>query len=113
MRPLGGRKHPRAQPRAVLFDLDGTLFDHEGAVLEALAGWLPTVGLESSPVVVDRWFDAEEVYTAQWRAGQVSWEGQRRGRLRAMLPDRALLGDADLDVLFDTEYARARVHLRL
>ena len=106
MRPLGGRKHPPAQPRAVLFDLDGTLFDHEGAVLEALEGWLPTVGIEPSAVAVDRWFDEEEVYMAQWRAGQVSWQGQRRERLRAVLPDRALLGDAELDALFDTYLRR-------
>lgn len=31
----------RVKPRGVLFDLDGTLVDHDGAVDAALRGWLP------------------------------------------------------------------------
>ena len=82
------------------------MFDHEGAVLEALALWLPTVGLEPTPEVLDRWFDAEEVYTGRWRVGQVSWQEQRRLRLRMVVPALEQADDAHLDAVFATYLER-------
>ena len=32
-------------PRGVLFDLDGTLGDHDSSVAAALAAWLPELGV--------------------------------------------------------------------
>ncbi len=85
---------------AVLFDLDGTLFDHAGAAVEALEVWLPTVGVEPSDDALSRWFASEERHVAEWRAGRLSWVDQRRCRLRDVLPNASSLSSAELDDRF-------------
>lgn len=86
---------------AVLFDLDGTLLDHEGAVRDALQVWLPSLGLSVDEVFLERWFAAEQQQLAEWRAGRISWAEQRRRRLRGVLPAAALGSTEDeLDAVF-------------
>jgi putative hydrolase of the HAD superfamily len=41
--------------RGVLFDLDGTLLDHDAAVVEALHTWLPAHGVTVTPPVMNLW----------------------------------------------------------
>lgn len=104
------------RPDVILFDLDGTLLDHDGAVRRALDAWLPRLspaGTSSSAwtpeqrdAVVVAWFDAEKTHFTRWRTGEVSFAEQRRARLRDVLPvmgrrDAADASDAELDELFD------------
>lgn len=90
--------------RGVLFDLDGTLLDHEAAVVEALHGWLPPLGVTVTPDVVARWHETTERHLAGWRARQIDFTEQRRRRVREFLPAvgvRVGAGDAALDAAFD------------
>lgn len=96
--------------RAVILDLDDTLFDHTGSVTAALRRWLPTLGVEPTAALVDAWFAAEAWHYPAWLAGHVTYQEQRRLRLREFLP---LIGrmpgtDADLDDLFSGYRARYR-----
>lgn len=86
----------------VLFDLDGTLVDHDGAVTSALGRWLPLLGVPASPDLVEAWFAAEERHFPAWRTRAISFAEQRRRRLRDFLP---LIGhgvgdDDELDAVF-------------
>lgn len=88
--------------RAVLFDLDDTLFDHGGSVRVALSNWLPqgpTVDLDE---LTRSWLDLEHVHYDSWRAGHISFDEQRRRRIRDFWPHlgRRLEADDDLDALF-------------
>ncbi len=93
---------------AVVFDLDGTLFDHHSSARRGLAAWLSRVNVEPTEELIEAWFDAEERHISAWRNGLVSWAHQRRLRLRDFLP---LIGipvgtDDELDDLFHKEYLR-------
>lgn len=94
------------QVRAVVFDLDGTLFDHSGAAVEALRLWLPTVGVEPSDESIAQWFASEDHHVAEWRAGAVTWAEQRRGRLRDVLPGGNASTCSELDTCFAGYLAR-------
>jgi len=87
---------------AVVFDLDGTLFDHGGSVTTALGAWLPTLGSAATDDLVEAWLRVEERHFARWRSGELSWVEQRRERLRDFLPlVRQPVGDeASLDAVF-------------
>lgn len=87
---------------AVLFDLDGTLFDHPASARRALDAWLSDRGVAPTEELAAAWTAAEGRHFAAWREGRVSFAEQRRGRLRDLLP---LLGeqvgdDAALDAAF-------------
>lgn len=84
----------------MLFDLDGTLFDHEGAVVEALHRWLPSVEVAVSATSIAGWFTAEERRVAEWRAGLLDWGEQRRARLRDVLPGASGWSSDRLDAAF-------------
>jgi putative hydrolase of the HAD superfamily len=89
--------------RGVLLDLDGTLVDHEGAVADALQGWLPTLGVPANAGVLQLWSDLQERHLVAWRERRISFPEQRRRRLRDFLPavDVAFADDEDyLDNLF-------------
>lgn len=104
----GVKRSTTGPVKAVVFDLDDTLFDHTGSAVEALRLWLwlPTVGVQPSDESIARWFAAEERHVAEWRAGRVSWAEQRRGRLREVLPHASSLIAGDLDALFNGYLAR-------
>ncbi|MFF5260314.1 HAD family hydrolase [Actinomadura viridis] len=82
----------RAEPvEAVLFDLDGTLFDHAGAAAEAAAASLP--GTDAA-YVARRWLELAEPVFARYLAGEVGFAEQRRIRI-TMLAAELGLGDWD------------------
>jgi putative hydrolase of the HAD superfamily len=89
--------------KAVVFDLDDTLFDHTTSAANAVRAWVPTVGATFTEDLIDRWFEIERVMFDDWLAGRLTHQGQRRGRLLEFLP---LLGvpvpstDAELDEVF-------------
>ncbi len=91
---------------AVLFDLDGTLFDHDGSARQGVQGLVASLGRELTPELADAWFAAEDRHVATWLAGDCSWTEQRRRRLVEFLPridpGMATLGPEQLDQLFAT-----------
>jgi len=94
---------------AVVFDLDGTLFDHWSSARRGLSEWLAGLEVELTKELANAWFEAEERHVTHWREGVVSWAEQRRRRLRDFLP---LIGvpvgtDDDLDQVFAGGYLLA------
>ncbi|MEV5826412.1 HAD family hydrolase [Spirillospora sp. NPDC052242] len=63
---------------AVLFDLDGTLFDHDGAAAEAIAGAFPDA---DAAWLVPRWHELGEAAIERYLAGELDFTGQRRARI--------------------------------
>lgn len=94
---------------AVGFDLDGTLFDHVGSARDGVESFFRLLGLEPTEAAVTAWFTAEQREFERWRSGRISFQEQRRARLRTVLPPLGVelpAGDDDLDALFE-EYLRA------
>lgn len=83
----------------VLFDLDGTLLDQDAAVQSAATLLYNALG---SPMPLEeflaRWAAALERHYARYLAGEVSYHGQRRERVREVVD--ASLSDGDADQLF-------------
>ena len=87
--------------RGVLFDLDGTLGDHDTSVAEALAAWLPTLGVPFEPEIHERWDEIAERHLAAWRRREIDFREQRRRRLHDFLPSIGIrYADSDLDDIF-------------
>jgi putative hydrolase of the HAD superfamily len=90
--------------KAVIFDLDDTLFDHTTSAVTALGKWVPELGAEWSDELIPEWFAIERVSYDGWLEGRLTYQGQRRARLQAFLP---VLGrpvpaeDAELDEVFE------------
>jgi putative hydrolase of the HAD superfamily len=72
--------------KAVIFDLDDTLFDHSSSVVATLQTWIPHLGGTPTDELVAQWFVVERRNFDLWLAGTVSHQDQRRGRLRDFLP---------------------------
>lgn len=85
--------------RGVLLDLDGTLVDHDGAVADALRGWLPTLGVSPGAGIFQLWSDLEERHLVGWRERRISFQEQRRRRLRDFLPAVGVAFQDDEDYL--------------
>lgn len=87
----------------MIFDLDGTIVDHEGSVRTALSKWLPTFNVALDETLVAAWFAAEQRHFPAWRAQEISFQEQRRRRLRDFLPliGLPLGGDDELDLIFN------------
>jgi putative hydrolase of the HAD superfamily len=89
--------------KAVIFDLDDTLFDHTASATNAIRAWVPTLGASYSAELVRHWFEIERRNFDGWLAGRLTHQGQRRGRLLEFLP---LIGqpvpgtDDELDEIF-------------
>lgn len=94
---------------AVVFDLDGTLFDHSSSARRGLKQWLAGLDVVLTKELTSAWFEAEERHGISWREGVVSWAEQRRRRLRDFLPLVGLpVGSADdLDSAFVAGYLLA------
>lgn len=92
----------------ILFDLDGTLVDHRGAVLAAIRHIVDNATAASLPAdaLVERWWELERTHMRAYLAGECSFDEQRRRRSRDFLP---LLGepvpdDAGLTAWFAQHY---------
>ena len=111
LHPATVRRHERpsmvqtgvlTRVEAVVFDLDDTLFDHTGSTRRALSEWLPTLGVDLSASLIQEWVDVEARHFEAWRAGIISFDEQRRRRLRDFLPliGRSVGTDVELDLAF-------------
>lgn len=92
-------------PRAVLFDLDGTLMDHDAARDAAIA-----VQLAGDAALADEWRRLEAHHYDEYAAGRCSFREQRRRRVRGI---HAAMGrdepaDAACDAWFDAYLERYR-----
>jgi putative hydrolase of the HAD superfamily len=87
----------------VIFDLDGTLFDHPAAAGRAVVDWLSALGVPDveRSRCASAWLQVEERHFAAVRSLDVPFEEIRRRRLRDFLP---LYGypvvERELDALF-------------
>jgi HAD superfamily hydrolase (TIGR01549 family) len=72
----------------VFFDLDGTLVDHRGAVLEAIGRIVRAAPGATVPAdeLVTLWWTLEGRHMREYLAGECSFAEQRRRRLRSFLP---------------------------
>ena len=91
------------ETRAVLFDLDNTLFDHLASAHAGLEAFLGCLGTEPSGELASSWFEIEQVSYDRYLAKAVTFQEQRRERIRQFM---ALSGhpvpstDTVLDELF-------------
>ena len=86
---------------AVGFDLDGTLFDHEGAARSAIVTFLTTREWIHPGDAGVAWLQLEDVHFHEYTAGSISFQEQRRRRMRGLLDSIGLEPDAhDVDGLF-------------
>ncbi|MFP7833547.1 HAD family hydrolase [Marisediminicola sp. LYQ134] len=93
--------------RAVGFDLDGTLFDHRGSAEAGVDQFLRTLHVVPSDDARQAWFAAEDEQFERWRSGRISFQEQRRARLRTVLPVLGVTPPAEeskLDELFEVYF---------
>ncbi|MEV7390173.1 HAD family hydrolase [Streptomyces sp. NPDC091215] len=94
--------------RAVVWDVDDTLFDYTTADREGMRAHLAAeellAGRESAEAALVRWREITDQQWARFSAGEVSFEGQRRDRVRVFLG--VTLSDAEADDWF----RRYRIH---
>jgi putative hydrolase of the HAD superfamily len=96
---------------AVGFDLDGTLFDHEGAARAAITAFVTERGWPLADDTPDRWVALERVHFGEYARGLIGFQEQRRRRMGALV--QALRVDADpdgIDDLFDSYFAHYRAN---
>ncbi|MCX5061634.1 MULTISPECIES: HAD family hydrolase [unclassified Streptomyces] len=88
--------------RAVIWDVDDTLFDYTTADRKGMRIHLTAEGLldayDSVEQALVRWRQITDVQWARFSAGEVSFEGQRRDRVRVFLGEE--LTDAEADAWF-------------
>ncbi|MFJ9647816.1 HAD family hydrolase [Streptomyces sp. NPDC004244] len=90
--------------RAVLWDIDDTLFDYTGADTAGLSRRLAEEGLDgrygSPEQALARWREATTRHWDRFAAGEVTFQGQRRDRVRDFLEEPAM-DDDTADAWFD------------
>jgi HAD superfamily hydrolase (TIGR01549 family) len=95
----------------VLFDLDGTLVDHRGAVLVAIGQIVQNAenATLTAEQLVERWWLLERRHMRDYLSGACSFAEQRRRRLREFLPvlGEPVPDDAGLDAWFADRYLAA------
>jgi len=89
--------------KAVVWDIDDTIFDYSAADRAGMRAHLAAEGLldghESAEQALVRWREVTDVQWARFSAGESDWEGQRRERVRVFLGEP--LSDAEADEWFD------------
>lgn len=73
---------PMNQYKAILFDLDGTLVDHDSAAHQAAHDWAVELGVEPD---VQRWIDIETRWFKRFEEGKCTHPQQRVERIREYL----------------------------
>ena len=84
---------------AVFFDLDDTLVDHSGAARSAARLFYESVATQtfatSAQQFVESWHGAEERHVSRYLQGELTFQEQRRERIREVLRGSILDSDAD------------------
>jgi putative hydrolase of the HAD superfamily len=92
--------------RAVLFDLDGTLMNHEAARtagLQAhLSGWLPGLDVDEFSRLDEEWQRLEALHYDEYTRGECTFAEQRRRRVQGMRAalEREPAGELTADAWF-------------
>ncbi|WP_344241678.1 HAD family hydrolase [Actinocorallia libanotica] len=81
--------------KAVLWDVDDTLFDHTGADRKAFHLHFTAEGLPSDDAALATWRELTEAAYARFTAGELTFPGQRRERARAYLGPETTDDEAD------------------
>jgi putative hydrolase of the HAD superfamily len=72
--------------RAVLWDVDDTLFDHGAADRDGLGRHRAAEGMAADAAdpgrALSRWREVTAFHAARFRAGETDWDGHRRDRVR-------------------------------
>ncbi|MEU8222379.1 HAD family hydrolase [Kribbella sp. NPDC048915] len=84
--------------RTVLFDLDGTLVDQEGAAAAAVVQWAAEYGITDAAVAA-RWAAISEKHYRRFQSRELTFDEQRRRRVREFLNSDAT--DAEADAMFE------------
>ena len=87
----------------IFFDIDGTLLDHERAVRAAAAAFQQEHAEafpESPENFLSRWRAVGKKHDDRFVAGEISFQEQRRARLRECFAPKRQLADAEADALF-------------
>jgi len=91
---------------AVLFDLDDTLLDYSTARDAGIRAWVAEVdAARHAGDAVRVWRELEEHHFRRYSAGEVSFDEQRRDRLRAFWPHLGRAADDELDRAFGAYFA--------
>lgn len=98
----------------IFFDLDNTLLDHDGAEQDAIRSFVARyradiVPFQGKPEGI--WREITDRHRARWRAGVLTFEGQRRARISELFERPLTVAEADQ--LFAEFYAIYRQHWRL
>ncbi|MFF0268001.1 HAD family hydrolase [Kribbella sp. NPDC004536] len=84
--------------RAVLFDLDGTLVDHESAAAGAVVVWAAEYGVVGAEVAAN-WAAVSDKYYQRYQRRELTFAEQRRLRVREFLG--VDVDDAEADAMFE------------
>ncbi|MCS3842731.1 hypothetical protein [Microbacterium sp. AK031] len=74
----------RDRAHAVVFDLDETLLDQSSAADAAVIAWAADLGVEDADIA-QRWSLISNGHYARYQTREISFEGQRRERMREFL----------------------------
>lgn len=89
----------------VFFDIDDTLLDHTGAENAAATefhGLYRAVFPDSSEEFAKRWAVTARKYIDRYLAGELTFQGQRRERIKELFSHCTHLTDAEADRLFES-----------
>ena len=96
---------------AVGFDLDGTLFDHEGAARAAITAFVADRGWPVDVDTPDRWVTLERVHFGAYTRGLLGFQEQRRRRMGALVTALGVeAGPDEIDDLFESYFAFYRAN---
>jgi putative hydrolase of the HAD superfamily len=88
MRSHRDEQHAGEVPRAVLFDLDGTLMDHDAAraagLRAHLSNWLPGLDADELVRLGSEWQRLEALHYDEYTRGECTFAEQRRRRVQGM-----------------------------
>ncbi|MCK1814352.1 HAD family hydrolase [Streptomyces sp. XM4011] len=79
--------------RAVVWDIDDTLFDYTGANEAGAREHFAAEGLPAGPAEIARWTAVMHEHYARYLTGELTFDEQRRERVRAFLGEPELPGE--------------------
>jgi putative hydrolase of the HAD superfamily len=100
----------------IFFDIDGTLVDHATAEFKAAVDFYNDSSLfidEPPELFAKRWKMIGSKYMEHYLRGDISFQEQRRARMRDLVPRQLPLTDREADRFFDIYLEKYREHWAL